>query len=128
VMRNGRVLARDTVRGGGLRNDRQLYVLADFVVPGGASDIEVRFNRIDQPSPGASVDDDTSQAPSERQQHEELERQAGNDRERIARARRAADAVPHALMFRERVTLAAREIFLVTYDRDSRSLRSTRAP
>ena len=129
VMRNNTVLASDTVRGGGLRNDRQLYVLKDFTVPSGVSNFEVRFRRIDQqPSDSASEtsgagvltkDDDDDDGDDDDEQE---------DRERTARARRAADAVPRDMQFRETVTLSPREILLVTYDRESRTLRSTRAP
>ena len=118
VMHNGTMLIADTVRGGGLRNDRQLYVLRDFTVPSGVSNVEVRFRRIDQPgSDNTPVSRDSTGVSD-----------AGEDREHTARARRAADAVPHDLRFRETVSLTPREIHLVTYDRESRTLRSTRAP
>ena len=129
VSRNGQLLSTDTVRGGGLRNDRQLYVLADFVVPSGSSDIEVRFSRIDSTASdsGARTRDDDRDDGARTRDRDAADRSDDDDRDRTARARRAADAVPHALLFRESVTLVPREIFLVTYDRDARRLRSARA-
>jgi hypothetical protein len=53
---------------------------------------------------------------------------AEDDRDRIARARRAADAIPPQMLLRETVTLVPREIIVVTYDRESRRLRTSRAP
>ena len=127
VMRNNTVLASDTVRGGGLRNDRQLYVLKDFTVPSGVSNFEVRFRRIDQQSSDSAAYGSGGGAVAKNDDDDDDDDEQ-DDRERTARARRAADAVPHDMRFRETVTLSAREIFLVTYDRESRTLRSTRAP
>ena len=127
VMRNNTVLASDTVRGGGLRNDRQLYVLKDFTVPSGVSNFEVRFRRIDQQSSDSAAYGSGGGAVAKNDDDDDDDDEQ-EDRERTARARRAADAVPRDMQFRETVTLTPREILLVTYDRESRTLRSTRAP
>jgi hypothetical protein len=107
------VLHQDTlvtsvpVHGGGLRRDRQLYVLLELHVPSGATTIEVRLTRID--SAGASSDS-----------------LANRGRETEERERRRSDEVPPSLSLRESVTLEAREVLLVTYDQARRQLRMVR--
>jgi hypothetical protein len=127
VLRNGQLLSSDTVRGGGLRNDRQLYVLSDHVVPSGTSHIEVRFRRIDNGSPSSSRTGDSARTIADHAGRTDGDDDDA-DRERIARARRIADAIPHALLFHETVSLIPREVMLVTYDRESRNLRKARSP
>ena len=107
------VLHRDTlvtsapVHGGGLRRDRQLYVLRELRVPSGPTTIEVRLTRIDSVA-----------APSDTL--------ANRDRETEERERRRSDEVPPSLRLRESVTLEAREVLLVTYDQARRQLRMVR--
>jgi hypothetical protein len=110
------------VRGGGLRQDRQLYVFREIILPSGLSTIDVRLSRIDTLS--GPTDPDTT-------------RTGGNGaavvdttgrlrREIEERQRRMGDEVPPELALRASVSLAPREVLLVTYDRDARSLVTVR--
>lgn len=103
VRRNGELIADRVFRGGGLRNDRRLYVLVERPVPPGAADLQVRFDRIEPaPAPGNAAE--------------------------AERARRtAAAALPPALALDERIDFAARRVLLVTYDPERRSLATRRA-
>ena len=121
VLRDGRTLAESDVHGGGLRRDRQLYVLEEFLIPAGPSTIEILLTRIDSPSPEAEPSvtsgDSTAVVPAD------LARDA---READERRRRMADEVPAALSLREDVVLAPHEVLLVTYDQAARRLRTVR--
>ena len=50
VRREGRVVADRIVHGGGLRQDRRIYVFHELPLDPGSSSIEVRFDRIDSDS------------------------------------------------------------------------------
>jgi hypothetical protein len=50
VRYDGRLVADEEVRGGGLRHDRRLYVLHELPVPPGEARVDVRFTRIDSPA------------------------------------------------------------------------------
>jgi len=113
VRRADTLLASAELRGGGLRHDRRLFVLHELRVPSGRSTIEVRLSRLD--SIAAPVDT----APVA------LDDRSG--RETGERRRRMADEVPASLVLRETVTLAPREVLLVTYDQDARRLRAVRS-
>lgn len=104
VRRDGQLLAADDLRGGGLRNDRQLYHHRELRVPSGPAVFEVHVTRT-HPASGAA------DAP-----------QPGDS----ARTRRRADEIPAALVLTESVRLAPREVMLVVYDRTARRLRAVR--
>ena len=44
---NDRVIAQQTIRGGGLRHDRPLYLFRDIVLPPGDATIRVAFQRVE---------------------------------------------------------------------------------
>ncbi|MFI5311627.1 MAG: hypothetical protein ACHQQ3_10360 [Gemmatimonadales bacterium] len=125
VRHDGSPIVSADVRGGGLRHDRELYVFREIAVPAGRSTLRVRFERADS-------------VPSERDQ--ERERPDSGDtlqgiiaperarREMDERRRRREEAVPSLLMLDTTVTLAAREVLLVTYDPDGRRLVVRSAP
>ena len=118
VRRNGAVIANVVVMGGGLRHDRQLYVFREIRVPSGLSAIDVRFNRIDSvkaEDDGDADGHDASEVSSDRETREIEERR-----------RRRGEAVPATLIFSETVTLAAREVMLVTYEAEERKLVALR--
>jgi hypothetical protein len=126
VRRDGQMISADLLRGGGLRSDRQLYVFHEVAIPSGPSEIEVLLVRADSAPPHA---DATSR--------EDVEDRAGDEaradeRERAAqdpmRLRRQAGEVPPRLELRARVTLAPREVVLVTYDAESRRLLAVQDP
>ena len=123
VRRDERVIATAELRGGGLRGDRQLYVFRELAIPSGTSDIAVRLVRLD-----STVSPDSSDADAEHRPDDAGRRTIrGRPEADGSRSRRLADMVPARLELRERVTLAPREVLLVTYDSESRRLRSVRS-
>ena len=131
VRRDGQLLESLALEGGGLRRDRQLYHFSETLVPSGRAEIEVRLARID---PAAAATDSVPRAaPTDSSHDDDAEVEDDGDdgddrsrREREERARRVADAMPPSLELRETVTLAPREVLLVTYDRSARRLRLLR--
>ncbi|MGZ8375821.1 MAG: hypothetical protein ACXW0Z_01150 [Gemmatirosa sp.] len=121
VWRDGAPLATAVVRGGGLRHDRQLYVLRDLPVASGRATIEVRLTRLDSARAPTGVPP-TGVPPTDSDDDETvLEDRSGEERRR-----RMADEVPASLVLRETLTLAPREVLLVTYDQEARRLRAVR--
>ncbi|MDP1858473.1 MAG: hypothetical protein Q8K82_07380, partial [Gemmatimonadaceae bacterium] len=123
VRRDERVIATAELRGGGLRGDRQLYVFRELAIPSGTSDIAVRLVRLDSTISPDSTDADAEDRPDDATRRTARGRPDADG----SRSRRLADMVPARLELRERVTLAPREVLLVTYDTDSRRLRSVRS-
>jgi hypothetical protein len=119
IRRDGVVIATDTVRGGGLRHDRELYVSRDLGVPTGPSRVTVRFVRLDSSS--VREEDERTDSVS-----------AGipdrSVREAEERRRRRAEAIPPVLQLDTTVTIASRRVLLVTYDEPSRRLVARTAP
>ena len=113
---NDSLLLSRTVRGGGLRNDRHLYVLHELPVAPGSSRIDVRMTRLDL---GGEVRDSLESDSSVSVGNASSQQEEG-------RQRRREDEVPASLLFTEELKLGPREIVLVTYDRDMRSLRFER--
>ena len=126
VRRDERVIATAELRGGGLRGDRQLYVFRELAIPSGTSDIAVRLVRLDST---VSLDSSDSPDADAEDRPDDAGRRTTRGRPEAdgSRSRRLADMVPARLELRERVTLAPREVLLVTYDSDSRRLRSVRS-
>jgi hypothetical protein len=138
VRRDDSLLARALLHGGGLRHDRRLYVLRELRVPRGPSTIDVRLVRTDSAatrpdSEPRSRDDDARDAPADhgarraRRHDDDDDRRATVSRDLDERRRRVADEVPSSLALHEVVTLNPREVLLVTYDQESRRLRTVRA-
>ena len=123
VRRDERVIATAELRGGGLRGDRQLYVFRELAIPSGTSDIAVRLVRLDSTVSPDSTDADAEHRPDDAGRRTTRGRPEADG----SRSRRLADMVPARLELRERVTLAPREVLLVTYDAESRRLRSVRS-
>jgi hypothetical protein len=123
VTRDGVPIASGVVRGGGLRHDRELYVFREIAVPAGRFALAVRFVRIDSapatvepPRPGDAAGDTLQGAISPeraRRETDELHR-------------RRAEAIPPVLELDTTLTLGARDVVLVTYIPDERTLRATR--
>lgn len=139
VSHEGVVLLADTLRGGGLRHDRQLYYFRELRVPAGRSVIDVRVTRLDSSTArrAARDDDDESRTTRAGERHDDDERgeeddddgggdEAGAHREREERRRRQQDAIPPLLVLRDTVTLAPREVMLVSYDRATHRFRILR--
>jgi len=106
------------VTGGGARNDRPVYVFRELSVPAGGHQLAVRFER--EPIPGsetaeAEANDDEA-AP-----HDTL-MAARAPREAEERTRRQEEAVPPVMDLTTPINPGAREVLLVTYDVDRRTL------
>ena len=133
ILRDDRVLESAALEGGGLRRDRQLYHFSETFVPSGRAAYEVRLTRIDS-APGAAdssrgaIPVDSSHDAGDDDDDDD-ERDGDDDRvvrERQERERRVADEMPASLVLRDTLTLAPREVLLVTYDRSARRLRLLR--
>jgi hypothetical protein len=92
VRDDGRLVAEQVVHGGGLRQDRRLYVFQELPLDPGDRRIEVRFDRLD--SEGA----------------DSVNRQSGGE------------TVPAHLAFDQRVRVRPREVILVTYSPERQAL------
>lgn len=95
VAHDGRTVHDRIVRGGGLRQDRRLYVFVEVPLAAGEADVEVTFERTDP----VGTDDSTSPPQA------------------AGRAPGAGPGhVPARLAFRQVLPLEPREVALVTYD------------
>lgn len=135
VRRDGELLHSQVVRGGGLRNDRPLYVSRDLRVPAGPALFAVRLTRMDtipaehdESAADESDDDDDDgddghvdgdDAPSPGDQPPARAR-----REREERHRRREESIPAELSLDVNVNLEPREVMLVSYDQRNRRLIS----
>lgn len=147
VRRDGEIIATSTVRGGGMRHDRQLYVFRELSIPSGRSTLEVSMTRMDSTARptgddddgdgdegegrddgdhGDDADDGDESSPPSRSTAAPTEPDDRARREIDERRRRDEDAVPPSLVLREAVVLAPREVLLVTFDRDARRLHTVR--
>lgn len=116
VRYQGRIVADETVRGGGLRQDRRISVFHELPIDPGDADIEVRFDRVD---PDAAAAPPGTQA-------------SGDADDRRGRGQRMANppggTVPPHLVFARRLRVRAREVILVTYAAQERALVGLQAP
>jgi hypothetical protein len=104
VTRNGLAVVDRLVRGGGLRHDRRLYVLEEIPMLPGEVTIDVRFDRLGTDAGGASgVGAARAAGPAER-------------------AVPQGESVPPQLALTERLSVREREVVLVTYSAERRSL------
>ena len=118
ILRDGDTLSSTILRGGGLRHDRQLYAYQQLPIPHGRSTLQVTLTRLDSGTPGVASTDDgpVAAAPVTEREQRELDE----------RRRRLEDEVPHSLTLSETLTLAPREVALLTYDAESRAFRLVR--
>jgi hypothetical protein len=116
VRREGVLVDSVTVRGGGLRHDREVYLSREILVAPGAARLAVRFVRVDS-STAPGEEDRPPSAPSVRQDSTSTPFIADRAvREDDERRRRRAEAIPPVLSLDTVVTLASRQVILVTYD------------
>ena len=115
VRREGRVVADQIVRGGGLRQDRRIYVFHELPLDPGNSSIEVRFDRVEPDSPGV---------PGAEKRPEDGERAGDTDGDwgRSANRQDVGATVPAHLVFDQRLRIQPREVILVTYSPERRAL------
>lgn len=111
VDRDGVLVDSVTVRGGGLRRDREVYVYREISVPAARTRISVRFLRVD-----SSAVTDGADSAQQRTRDSSGTLAARAVREQEERARRIAEAIPPMLALDTVVTLASRAVILVTYD------------
>ena len=126
VMRNDVLVDSATVLGGGLRNDRELYVSREIVVAPGEQAIRVRFARLDSSSVPADDEHRPDENDSQPAQTREFGDRAG--READERRRRRAEAIPAVLTVDTTLALNSRQVILVTYDPLARRLVIKDAP
>lgn len=108
-----RVVADDTLRGGGFRNDRPIHVFEEYAIAPGMHRIRVEMARVDTvaPRPRDEAEDDSGRAPASTVRSAERDaREAGE------RARRAEEALPPRVILDSTVTIPARRVLLVTYE------------
>lgn len=107
-----RVVANDTLRGGGFRNDRPIHVFEEYAVAPGTHRITISIARIDSIAP-PPLGDEALSAPPSAGAVRTSERDA---REAAERARRAEEALPPRVVLDSTVTLAPRRVLVVTYE------------
>ena len=109
VTYGGQVVADVPVRGGGLRQDRSLYVFHEVPLDPGDAAIEVRFDRLGSDAPGAPQSRDELAEP-------------GRGGQRPPRG----ETVPPHLSFEQHLRVRPREVILVTYSPEGRALVAVR--
>ena len=127
VEMDDRAIGESIIRGGGLRHDRPIFLLREYEVPPGAHRMRISFtrrerieNREEESAPGAVPDADTGLY-------------AGRAAREVAeRGRRDRAAIPPRLELDTTVTLAPREVALITFDPERKTFllhtRGRRAP
>lgn len=111
VEMDDRAIGESIVRGGGLRHDRPIFLLREYEVPPGAHRMRISFTRRErietreeESAPGTVPDADTGLY-------------AGRAAREVAeRGRRDRAAIPPHLELDTTVTLAPREVALITFD------------
>jgi|GEM_PF-790721 hypothetical protein len=118
VASDGRVIDERIVKGGGLRNDRPMYLLADYDLAAGERRIRVTFTRREK-----SDDDSAATAPRAMSIGADSGIFSGRaEREDEERARRRSAAVPPVLELDTLLTLTPGRVRLITFDAEARQL------
>ena len=117
VESDGHVIGEAVVHGAGLRNDRPLYVLREYDVAPGLHRVRVSFTRREKTdddaaafAPAASAEADTGIFAGRAQ------------REAVEHARRARAAIPAHLELDTTLTIAPRQVLIVTFVTERRAL------
>jgi hypothetical protein len=110
---DGRPIAADTVRGGGLRHDRPMHLFREFALAPGERRLGVTLRRIDAHQRPDSASDQTAvgAAAADRETREAQERRV-----------RRAEALPEALAFDTVLAIPAGRVALVSYANSERKL------
>lgn len=104
---DGRVLAADTVRGGGLRNDRPMHLFREYAVAPGERRVTVSLRRIDadvRPDSAADAATAAGTGAADRETRESQERRV-----------RRAEALPALVRMDSTLGIVAHRVVLVTY-------------
>jgi hypothetical protein len=106
-----RVVARDTLRGGGLRHDRPIHVFGEVAIDAGARHVHLEVVRLDS----AITDEHET---GREQVAERVDTLLGGRaaRETDERTRRASEALPSRLILDTTMMLPPRRVVLVAYD------------
>ncbi len=124
VLSDGVPLALDTVRGGGLRNDRPMHVLRELAVEPGHRRLRLELVRLDSTEARADEDDDhDDDDESDEGVLGQRERREADERSRSTRA-----AIAPSLVLDTSVTMEPGKVLLVTYDADMRRLVAVADP
>jgi hypothetical protein len=133
VRRDDSLVTTALLRGGGLRHDRRLYALRELSVPSGRSTIDVRLARVDSVAshPAREARDRSRDQGADHgsREHRDDHTRLGEDalaRDEDEHRRTVADEVPPLLTLRDTITLAPREVLLLTYDQATHRLRTVR--
>ncbi len=116
------VVAGDTLRGGGFRNDRPIHVFEEYAVAPGTHRVRVEVARIDTVPPssaeGETKDDRAAHsADAEHTGQRSTEHGTERDAREVAeRSRRALEALPPRVILDSTVTIAPRGVVVVTYE------------
>jgi hypothetical protein len=120
-----RTIGESVIRGSGLRHDRPIFLLRDYPVPSGVSRMRITFTRREQ------IAARNEESPSETVPGADTGLYAGRAaREAEERGRRDRAAIPPRLELDTTITLAPREVALVTFDTERKLflLRTGRPP
>ncbi len=114
---DGRTIGESVIRGAGLRNDRPLYLLRDYVVPPGEHRFRVSLTRREK------TDDDAAAYAKAVVPEVDTGRYAGrSQREATEHARRARAAIPATLVLDTAFSLTPQRVALVTLNAERRTL------
>ncbi|HEU4585759.1 MAG TPA: hypothetical protein VFR95_08415 [Gemmatimonadaceae bacterium] len=118
VASDGRVIDERIVKGGGIRNDRPMYLLADYDLMAGEHRIRVKFTRREK------TDDDSAAVVlhAARTDTDSGIFAGRAEREDEERARRRRAAVPAIMEMDTLLTLAPGQVKLITFDAEARQL------
>ena len=116
VEADGKVLGESVVRGAGLRHDRPIYLLRDFVLAGGFHHLRLSLVRREQ------TDGDTTAVPV-RSADADTGIFAGRaEREAVEHKRRARAAIPARLVLDTSLAFAPNRVIIITLNADRRVL------
>jgi len=118
---NDEVILQQTVRGGGLRHDRPLYLFRDIPLSPGEGTVGVQFDRVESVS--ASPHRERSSDEREEARHSTAIDDVRRRRELEERTRGREEAIPSSLSLERRVRMISHRVVLVTYDADLRTFR-----
>jgi hypothetical protein len=115
VRHEGRVVADEIVHGGGLRQDRRLYVFHELPLDPGKGSIEVRFDRIDSDAERVTPPEKRHDEPGETENKHDGQGQGAN-------RQAGGETVPPHMVFAQRLHVQPREVILITYSPEHRAL------
>lgn len=107
VRSGGKLVTDRLVRGGGLRQDRRLYVFEEVRLDPEEAAIQVRFDRLGSNPPVEALTEDHSRTLA-----------PGSE----ARLQPRGETVPPHLVFEQRLRVRPREVILITYSPERRAL------